>query len=129
MALPLTLQLPALLSLMLLFLLSLQAPNMAQNAHGMATNFKGKRVKNSYELGATTTLTATATGTGNGTASTTGIELGCATCHKKHTLKNTLENVRRKLKKTTSNIQQRESEKQRGKRMCKQGNVACSNTL
>lgn len=79
MALPLTLQLPALLSLMfMLLLLSLQAPNMAQNAHGMATNFKGKRVKNSYELGATATLTATgtATGTGNGTASATGIGIG-----------------------------------------------------
>lgn len=77
MALPLALQLPALLSLMFL-LLSLQAPNMAQNAHGMATNFKGKRVKNSYELGATATLalTGTANGTGTGTASATGIGIG-----------------------------------------------------
>lgn len=84
MALPLALQLPALLSLMflllLLLLLSLQAPNMAQNAHGMATNFKGKRVKNSYELGATATLaltgTANGTGTETGTASATGIGIG-----------------------------------------------------
>lgn len=73
--LPLTLQLPALLSLMfMLLLLSLQAPNMAQNAHGMATNFKGKRVKNSYELGATATLSLT--GTGNSTASATRIGIG-----------------------------------------------------